>query len=172
MNMKLVANNKVSKYAAILALTLGAGTAYAIGKANVALTDFDGDGVISADEIREARQAARADMISQFDTDGNGELSKEERRAAKQQFRASVVESFDANGDGELSRSERKLAKQAHKDAIMLQLDVNGDGEVSDAEKAGWEEVRSERGDKHRHGKRGKRHSDTDEETSSSSESN
>lgn len=170
MKTKVMNKNMIIKYSAILVLTLGSGTAFAIGKANISLADFNGDGVISADEIRQAFQVARADMVTRFDTDGNGELSKEERRAAKELFRADARSIYDANGDGELSRSERKVARKARKDSIMLQLDVNGDGEVSAAEKAGWEEVRSERAEKR--GKRGKKHADIDTETATTSESN
>ena len=48
---------------------------------NLDLSDLNGDGVISADEIRQARENSRAQMLSQFDADGNGELSRTERKA-------------------------------------------------------------------------------------------
>lgn len=171
-NEKATSKKVIGKYSVALILTLSAGAAFAFGKGNIQLSDVNGDGVISAEEIREARQAARTNMIVQFDTNGDGELSRQERRAAKETFRALAVESYDANGDGELSRSERKTAKQARKDAIMLQLDVNGDGEVSDAEKAGWKEVRKERRGKHKHGKRnGRGEAGTEEDSATTSES-
>lgn len=121
----------------------------------VALTDTNGDGVISAEEIREIRQSARAQMISRFDSDGDGELSRAERKAAKEAYKTARTAAFDVDRDGRLSRVERKAAKEARRAAIELQLDVNGDGEVSAAERAGFDEVKNDRPE--RNGKRHKR---------------
>jgi len=59
---------------------------------------------------------------------------------------------------GQLSHDERDLVKQARNAAMQQQLDVNGDGEVSDLERAGFDQVKSERGDKKRRSKKGHKH--------------
>lgn len=132
--------------------------AWAFSPAN--LTDTNGDGVISAAEIREVRRAEKA----QYDANGDGELSRDERKAAKQARRAAMVSAFDSDGDGELSRDEREAAKEARMAEIEAQLDVNGDGTVSDAERAGYDEVKQDRRGHKRKGKR--RHSDDTEQSS------
>ncbi len=131
-------------------------------------TDTNGDGVISAEEIVQSREARRATAIQQYDTNGDGELSRQERKALKEARRAAMVLQFDADGDGELSRTERKAAKEARRAAIEIQLDVNGDGTVSDAERAGYEEAKKDhRGKKGRHGhKKSGKHSDQSDDTS------
>ena len=123
-------------------------------KGNLTLSDTNGDGVISAEEITAARAASKADMLAQFDTDGNGELSRTERRAMRDARYDAMLLEFDADGDGELSRDEKRAAKEARRASVQTMLDVNGDGEVSAEESAGWEQVKEERGDKG--GKRGK----------------
>jgi hypothetical protein len=121
------------------------------------LTDTNGDGVISADEITAIRDAQRATDMATFDTDGNGELSRTERRAMQDARYEAMLQANDADGDGELSREERSAAKDAHRAAIEAQLDVNQDGEVSDEERAGFDEVKGDKkGKKHGKGKKGK----------------
>lgn len=112
------------------------------------LQDTNGDGVISAEEITAAREAAKAEKLAQFDTDGNGELSRNERRAMKDARYNAMLVDFDADGDGELSRDERRAAKDARRAALEAQLDVNGDGELSAEEAAGMEQVKAEGGKK------------------------
>ncbi len=132
------------------------------------LTDFNGDGVISAEEIAQSREARKATALQQYDTNGDGELSRAERKVLKTARRAAMVSQFDTDGDGELSRSEKKAAKEARRAAIEVQLDVDGDGTVSDAERAGYEEAKKDRrGKKGRHGhKKGDKHADQSEDTS------
>jgi len=139
-------------------LAMGAGTAHAFGMTSLKLSDTNGDGVISADEIRAALEQGKAEILSQFDANGDGELSREERKAMKDARRATMIGSFDENGDGKLSRAERRNARDAREAALDLQLDVNGDGEVSNAESAGFDEVHAER--KSKRGKRGERGED------------
>lgn len=109
------------------------------------ITDTNNDGVISAEEIREARDLSRAAMLEQFDVDGDGDLSNAERGAAKDLRKAEMLANFDTDGDGQLSHAERGAARDAQKAAMQAALDVNGDGVVSDAERAGIEEIRAER---------------------------
>jgi len=117
------------------------------------LTDFNGDGVISVEEIVQSREARKATALQQYDSNGDGELSRAERKVLKEARRAAMVTRFDTDGDGELSRTEKKAAKEARRAAIEVQLDVDGDGTVSDAERAGYEEAKKDRrAKKGRHG--------------------
>lgn len=43
--------------------------------------DKDGDGKLSPEEAKAAREARQAEMLKQFDKDGDGQLSEEERAA-------------------------------------------------------------------------------------------
>lgn len=121
----------------LLAITLGSA---ALARGPLTLSDTDGDGVISAEEILAQGEAQRAERIALYDTDGDGELSDTERDAIK----ADRLAVNDTDGDGELSRAERRAARQAQRELIEAQLDVNGDGIVSDAEGAGLDEVREQ----------------------------
>lgn len=117
------------------------------------LTDTNGDGVISAAEIQQSREAQRAAALAQYDADGDGELSRSERKAMKQARRAAMTAEYDSDGDGKLSRTERKAAREARRAAVETQLDVDGNGVVSDAERAGFDEVKENR---RGHGKKGR----------------
>lgn len=112
------------------------------------LSDLNGDGVVSAEEIRQIREAHKAEVLSQYDVDGNGELSRTERRAMKDARYDATLVDFDADGDGELSREERRAARDARRQAIEAQLDVDQNGVVSDEERAGYEEIRQARKDR------------------------
>lgn len=59
------------------------------------ITDIDGDGTLSVEEVQAARDAAKAEAVAQFDVDGDGELSAEEREAAKEARRDEKVAEFD-----------------------------------------------------------------------------
>jgi len=80
--MKNTRINTASLVTVSAALALLSGSIFAASPTS--LTDNDGDGVISAEEIRLARDTSRADLLTQFDTDGNGELSRDEKRAARE----------------------------------------------------------------------------------------
>lgn len=147
----------------VIAAALAGGLALA--KGGLTLSDTDGDGVISAEEITLAREAKKASVLLEFDTDGNGELSRNERRAMQDARYEEMLTVFDADGDGELSRQERRAASEAQRAATVSMLDVNGDGELSAEESAGMDQLKAERGD-HKHGKRaGKRGGDRDSRT-------
>ena len=113
--------------------------------------DADGDGALSKEERRAARQAVRENVLAMFDADGDGELSEEERAAA----RAEKIAAHDTDGDGELSAEEREAARaarcQEEEEAMVEELirgrkgrarcrfaefDADGDGTLSDEEKA------------------------------------
>ncbi|MFD2158047.1 EF-hand domain-containing protein [Rubritalea tangerina] len=74
--------------------------------------DTDGDGKLSEEErkaAREAMEARKAEFIAKHDTDGDGKLSDEEKKAAKDAF----IAQYDTDGDGELSAEEREAAREA-----------------------------------------------------------
>lgn len=147
---------KTKKLAIASLLAAALGTITVTQAASYQLSDTNGDGVISAEEIRAARQAHRAEQVALYDTDADGELSRDERRSMKDARRAEMLSQFDADGDGELSREERRAAKDARRATMEASLDVNGDGELSDAEMAGFEEIKEDR----KSGKRGKKNCD------------
>ena len=110
---------------ATLATALAAG---AFAGAPVNLTDTDGDGVVSAEEIRTQAETRRAAQAAQYDT------------------------------DGDLSRTERRAAGDARRDAVEAQLDVDGDGTVSDTEAAGFDQIRQAMREEGGRGGHGSRH--------------
>ena len=130
-------------------------TTAAFAKGPIELRDIDGDGIVSAEEIRTLAEEQRAERLAQFDVDGDGELSDAEKEAMREARRAERLAAADTDGDGELSRAERRAARDAHRDMIEAQLDVDGDGVVSDAEGAGFDEFRDERRDGRGHGRDG-----------------
>ncbi len=136
--------------AVVLAVLTGGAV---LAKSELTLTDTDGDGVISAEEITAVRQAHKASVFAEFDVDGNGGFSRTERRAMQDARYESAVEKYDA--DGELSRDERRTAKDARRANTERMLDVNGDGVLSDEEAAGMNQLKEQRGDR----KHGKNHS-------------
>ena len=93
-------------------------------------------------------EARRAEFVQRYDADGDGELSREERRAAKQARRDRIRTEFDVDGDGELSEEERttlreaRQARREEKRAQILQcFDADGDGELSEEERAAVREA-------------------------------
>ena len=141
-----ICNKSFIKSAMVTAIVVaGLSSSQLLAQDRPILSDLDGDGVISAEEIRQIRENSRNSNLELFDTDGDGQLSREERKAIKKARRAEFVSLHDTDGDGQLSRAERKQAKEAVKEVIMQQLDTNGDGTVSDAERAGFDEVKAER---------------------------
>ncbi|MEK7949326.1 EF-hand domain-containing protein [Luteolibacter soli] len=85
--------------------------------------DKDGDGKLSDDEAkaaREAMQARRAEAekkrLEKYDTDKDGKLSEEETKAMRADLEAkhkALVEKYDADKDGKLSPEEIKAARDA-----------------------------------------------------------
>ncbi|MGH1354402.1 MAG: EF-hand domain-containing protein [Thalassovita sp.] len=146
--------------AAVLTLTIGAGTAMAFGKDrmgghhgprgpmfNFEEVDANSDGKITQDEIS-AHFKARFD---QADTDGDGALSADEmtarakaeneERMAKRTDR--MIERRDANDDGKLSFDEMQPKKQGK---MFDRLDADNDGAISTEEFAKLQERMDKRG--------------------------
>ena len=121
----------------LLLLTAG----FSLNLSAIEIVDLDNDGQISLAEIEAAKEAARAELLSQFDLDNDGELSDEERAAARDARRAEVVAEFDTDNDGELTREERQAARAARRAAFEANFDTDQDGQLSDVEQANLEEV-------------------------------
>ena len=119
----------------------------ALARGPIELRDVDGDGVVSAEEIRTLAEERRAARLTRYDADGDGELSDAEKDMMREAMRAERLVTADTDGNGELSRAERRAARDARRDMMEAQLDVDGDGVVSDAEGAGFDEIREKRRD-------------------------
>ncbi len=128
---------------ALAAASLMSLTAVAAGPQFV---DFDGDGVVSAEEITQVRDEFMQTELSRYDTDGDGQLSRDEHDAIRAQHEAEMLVDFDTDGDGQLSRQEHEAARDAQRVIIEAQLDVNQDGVLSDEELAGFKAVEAESG--------------------------
>lgn len=108
----------------------------ALDRPEFAELDADGDGLLSADEMREAMTA----RFTAADADGNGALSADELEtiieARLAERGARMVERMlarrDADGSGDLSLEE--LAQGQPRQAMFDRLDADGDGAISEAE--------------------------------------
>ena len=87
-------------------------------------------------------ETRRAEFLARNDTDGDGELSRDEKRAARQARRERIRQEFDANSDGSLDEAEREQARAARGErraarrARILQcFDTDGDGALSESER-------------------------------------
>jgi Ca2+-binding EF-hand superfamily protein len=85
--------------------------------------DKDGDGKLSQEEAKAAREARQAEMLKLYDKDGDGKLSDDETKAmreAQQAKRKALIEKYDADKDGKLDETERKAAADAGEDLSVL----------------------------------------------------
>ena len=124
---KVNRNTKSMIKSAILSVTVvvaGMSGSHLLAQDKVFLSDLDGDGVISAEEIRQIREDIRNSMLETFDTDGDGQLSREERKAIRKARKAEFVSLHDTDGDGELSKAERKQAKAARMEVILSLIHI------------------------------------------------
>ena len=55
-----------------------------------------------------------AEAVANFDADGDGELSRDERKSAKQARRAAFEAQLDVNEDGVVSDAERAGFEEVH----------------------------------------------------------
>jgi Ca2+-binding EF-hand superfamily protein len=91
------------------------------------------------------RRGPPPELIKKFDKDGDGQLSEEERKAAREamearrgEFQKKMLEQFDKDGDGKLSEEERKAAREAgeaKRKEILEKYDKDGDGKLSEEER-------------------------------------
>ncbi|MCP5544073.1 MAG: EF-hand domain-containing protein [Akkermansiaceae bacterium] len=70
--------------------------------------DKDGDGKLSPEEAKAAREAHQKEMLEKYDADEDGKLSAEERKKMAEDRRAEMIKRYDKDGDGKLSEEERK----------------------------------------------------------------
>ena len=78
--------------------------------------DKDGDGKLSQEEAKAAREAAQKKMLEKYDKDKDGKLSDEERKTIREEMEAkrkALLEKYDADKNGRLSPEERKAAVDA-----------------------------------------------------------
>lgn len=122
--------------------------------------DKDGDGKLSDEEAKAAREAlqsrreeARKKMLEKYDKDGDGQLNEEERAKMREDLEArhkALLEKYDANKNGRLDPDERKAAVDAGEELPMArpmggQRGPRGEG------------ARGERGQRGEGGQRGER---------------
>jgi len=112
-------------------------------KEMLAKFDKDGDGKLSPEEMKAAREARQAEMLKKYDKDGDGKLSPEELKAGHDEMR---LKHFDKDGDGKLNEEEQKAADAFKKHAdgrqaeMLKKFDKDGDGKISEEEKAAAKE--------------------------------
>jgi len=68
--------------------------------------DTNGDGVITAEELKADAEKMRAEHLAKVDTDHDGKVSLEERKAAFEKFAEERFTKMDKNNDGALSKDE------------------------------------------------------------------
>lgn len=97
--------------------------------------DANGDGAVTFDEMRRARDA----MVARIDANGDGRISLSEFldfkrpgpvRQRSPEWRRRVFARIDADGDGFVSAAEREASLKRR----FARLDGNGDGRISRAE--------------------------------------
>lgn len=70
--------------------------------------DKDGDGKLSDEEGKAAREGRRKEMLEKYDADGDGKITGDERKKMDEDRRSEMIKRFDKDGDGKLSEEERK----------------------------------------------------------------
>lgn len=63
-------------------------------------------------QMKEKREARRAEMLAQFDTNKDGQLDENERAAMREARAAERFQKLDTNGDNVLSFDEFKAAQR------------------------------------------------------------
>jgi Ca2+-binding EF-hand superfamily protein len=97
---------------------------------HLAKADKDGDGIVTREELRAAREERKAEFQAKADTNHDGTVSPEERRAAFESFAKARFAERDKNGDGALTADEVGERRWAR----LAKADANGDGKVTEDE--------------------------------------
>jgi len=130
-----------------------------------AKTDTNGDGFLSLDEIKAARDGRMAERFEKLDTDGDGLLSKEELEAGREKMKEKREERGEGKGEGKGDRPDPRkmfermdadqsggISKEEAKGPLAKnfdEIDADSDGEITPEEmKAFHEQKRGERGPK------------------------
>src|SRR5262245_33277336 len=100
--------------------------------------DTDGDGALSLDELRAARDAQVEQRFAQLDTNHDGKLTPDELRAGPRHLGAAWrdrVGKIDTDGDGAWSFAELQAVRPDITVEQFNRLDKNGDGLVTPDER-------------------------------------
>ena len=83
------------------------------------------------------------ELLKEFDKDGDGKLSADEMKAMREariakmeEMKKEMLEKYDADKDGKLSEDERAKARADREAEMLKKFDTDGDGKLSDEEKA------------------------------------
>ena len=96
---------------------------------NLAQTDTDGDGVVSADERAARVERRMEEMKKRMDLDGDGTVSDEEVATARRDRAQNMFGRLDADGDGKLTVAEIGDSRMRRFDAAAA--DTNKDGTIT-----------------------------------------
>lgn len=114
--------------------------------------DKDGDGKLSEEEMKAARESAEKRMLEQFDADKDGKLSDEERAKAREAgggrggfgggpggasrpVPPEMLKKYDKDGDGKLNEEEAKALRDDRQKEALAKYDADKDGQLSDGER-------------------------------------
>jgi hypothetical protein len=116
-------------------LIVGAAALLLAGAASAQLKfDKDGDGALSLDEFRAARDAQIEQRFAQLDANHDGKLTPDELRAGPRRLGAAWRDhtaNIDANGDGAWSFDELQSVFPSITIERFNKLDKNGDGLIT-----------------------------------------
>ncbi|HEX5046851.1 MAG TPA: hypothetical protein VFX89_06980 [Gammaproteobacteria bacterium] len=116
-------------------LIAGAAALLLAGAASAQLKfDKDGDGALSLDEFRAARDAQIEQRFEQLDANHDGKLTPDELKAGPRRFGAAWRDyrsNIDTNGDGAWSFDELQSVFPSITIERFNKLDKNGDGLIT-----------------------------------------
>jgi Ca2+-binding EF-hand superfamily protein len=119
-------------------------------QARIGTADTNRDGVLSADEMRAAFQASRAEVRAQMDADHDGTISDAERATFREARFTERFARLDVNGDGVVTAAE----VGAQRWQFIGRADANNDGSVTREELRAAHVRHGMHGARHGHGRR------------------